>query len=83
MNILELARGLAFQSLPDNMYSQFSKIFMPPERHYTHLVVISPLEPGPEQSQHARRQAFEFLSDPRIRTWPKFRQDIMSRQPKT
>lgn len=78
--------GLAFRSLPNNIYNQFSKIPMPSERNYMHLNVLSPLEQWHEQSQHARRQAcdqLEFPSDPEIRTWPRFRQDILSRQPKT
>lgn len=77
--------GLAFRSLPNNIYNQFSKIPMPSERNHMHLNVLSPLEQGHEQSQHARRQArdqLEFSSDPEIRTWPRFRQDILSRQPK-
>lgn len=46
LNILELTVDLTFRSSPDNLYNQFSRTPMSPERRYMHLMFSIPSRRG-------------------------------------
>jgi len=84
MNILELAMGIAFRSLTQNVLNRFETAgHGDSEEINMHLNVLNPLE----QSQlsfratriHARNQ-MRFSSDAEIRSWASFREKVVSKR---